>query len=85
MHDAAAQLAWHNQFWINFVVSYYGVGFVVINTDFFTFTASVNAMWFKNRSQKSNVYLINMPDFEIQISEDELRSYFLFRYTTATN
>jgi len=61
----------------------YGVG----NTHFFfsLFTTSVNALLFQNRSQKAEVYLVNLPDFEIQMSKAELRSYFFIRHITATN
>jgi len=40
-------------------------------------TTSVNAQWFQNRSQKSKVYLVNLLDFEIQMSMAEFKSYFL--------
>jgi len=39
-------------------------------------TATVNALWFQNDSQKAKVYLGNLPDFEIQMSMAEFRAYF---------
>jgi len=56
-----------------------------LNTDFFIITASVNALWFQNDSQKAKVYLGNLPDFEIEMNMAEFRSYFSFRHTAATN
>jgi len=33
-------------------------------------------MWFQNDSQKTKVYLLNLPDFEIEMNLAEFISYF---------
>jgi len=39
-------------------------------------TASVNALWFQNDSQKAKVYLVNLPNFEIEMDMAEFVSHF---------